>query len=433
MALSPVPSTMVFPPLRTTAELQKELAPGEALVVFHEAGGNLYGFLLSKTDSHVWQLENDRQVERIVTDLLRALGNFGPNREMGAVDLKDTKWPEVAGKTYQAIFGDAHLDLAKTTSLVIVPDSWLWYLPFEALVPQGAKPDGVLADRVPLHYGPTAALAVGDARPFRRTKHTGIVANELGADAIKPLMDAVEAPLPLSPPLPQPGYLIAPLLDELVVMDNVELDRNSAYGWSPMPKARGKNGDSISAWMELPYEGPERVVLAGFPSAAESGLKTSRREKGPGGAPGSELFQTACALMASGSRTVLLTRWRTGGQTNLDLVREFVQELPNGSAADAWQRSIAVGRELPLDPSQEPRLKKLEDTAEVPKASHPFFWAGYLLVDTGTRPAQEAENAAKTGPDAVDSKSPAAAKPAAGAKAQPPVPPQPASAKPASN
>jgi hypothetical protein len=240
------------------------------------------------------------------------------------------------------------------------------------------------------------------------------VATDISADALKPLMDGVEGGLQLSPPLPQPGYLLVPLLDELIVMDNVELDRTSAYGWSPLPKARGKGGDSLSAWMELPYEGAERVVLAGFPSAAESGLKSSRREKGPSGAPGSELFQTTCALMASGSRTVLLTRWRTGGQTNLELVREFVQELPNGSAADAWQRSIAVGRELPLDPSQEPRLKKLEDTAETPKASHPFFWAGYLLLDTGTRLGQEAESGANTPADAATQKAPATQKTPAG-------------------
>ena len=195
MALSPVPSTLVFPPLRTTAELQKMLAAGEALIIFHEAGGNLYGFLLSKTDSHFWQLENDRQVERTVTDLLRGLGNFGPNREMGAVDLKDNKWPDAAAKAYEAVFSDARLDLTKTTSLVIVPDSWLWYLPFEALVPPGAKPAGVLADRFPIHYGPTAALAIGDTRPFRRPKHTGIVANEIDLDALKPLTEAVEGPL----------------------------------------------------------------------------------------------------------------------------------------------------------------------------------------------------------------------------------------------
>jgi tetratricopeptide (TPR) repeat protein len=420
MALSPVPSTAVFPPFRTTAELQKLLASGEALVVFHEAAGNLYGFLLSKADSHVWQLENDRQIERAVTDVLRVLGNFGPNREMGAVELKEDKWPDAAAKAYTAIFGDARLDLSKTTSLVIVPDSWLWYMPFETLVTQGAKPGGVLADRVPLHYGPTAALAIGDSRPFRRPKHSGIVATEISAEALKPLEEAVEGPLLLAPPLPQPGYLLAPLLDELVVLDNVELDRNSAYGWSPLPKSRGKAADSLAAWMGLPYEGPERVVLAGFPSAAENGLKVSRRDKGPSAAPGSEMFETTCALMASGARTVLLTRWRTGGQTNLEIVREFVQELPDNSAAAAWQRSIALARELPLDASQEPRLKKLDDTTEATKASHPFFWAGYMLLDTGTRPAHETENEAKPAAGATDTKPPAPQKPAAA----PAVPPQ---------
>ena len=165
MALSPVPSTVVFPPFRTTAELQKLLAASEALVVFHEAAGNLYGFLLSKTDSHVWQLENEKQVERTVTDIFRVLGNFGPNREMGAVDLKEDKWPDAAAKAYEAIFGDARLDLSKTTSLVIVPDSWLWYMPFEMLVTQGGKPGGSI-DR------PRAASLRTDRRAGDRRRAT---------------------------------------------------------------------------------------------------------------------------------------------------------------------------------------------------------------------------------------------------------------------
>jgi len=95
---------------------KKEKIRAKALIVFHEAGGNLYGFPLEQDGLARLQLETTARSSGTVTDFLRALGNFGPNREMAAVDLKDTKWPEVAGKTYQAIFGDAHLDLAKTTS-----------------------------------------------------------------------------------------------------------------------------------------------------------------------------------------------------------------------------------------------------------------------------------------------------------------------------
>ena len=45
------------------------------------------------------------------------------------------------------------------------------------------------------------------------------------------------------------------------------------------------------------------------------------------GLPGNEVFLSVCGLMANGARTMLLSRWRTGGQTSFDLVREFIQEL----------------------------------------------------------------------------------------------------------
>jgi hypothetical protein len=421
MALSPLPTTLLFPPLRTTAELQQALAPGEALVVFHVAGGNLFGFVLSRDAEHVWQLDGERQLERKLTELLQSLGNFGRNRELASGELVDKDWRAAAAEFYEMIFAGARFDLAKTTELVIVPDGWLWYVPFEALVAPGGDQATVLADRMPLHYGPTAGLAVGDRRPFRRPQHTVIVATQLaaasddagsrqgGSDAIKSLEDAVVGPVQLSPPLAQPGHLLASLVDELIVLDDIELDRNDPYNWSPLARGRGRRPaepgarDSLTAWMGLPYEGPERIVLTGFPTAAESGLKGSRRgrpaEPGARGASaaGRDVFQAVCGLMAAGGRTVLLTRWRTGGQVNLQLVRELVQELPHASAADAWQRSVLLARETPLDPAAEPRLKRLDEAGEPPRADHPFFWAGYLLVDTGTRPQVDQESKENAG------------------------------------
>jgi hypothetical protein len=37
----------------------------------------------------------------------------------------------------------------------------------------------------------------------------------------------------------------------------------------------------------------------------------------------------------------------------------------------------------PLDAAAEPRLKK-GSAGDAPKADHPLFWAGYLLVDSGS-------------------------------------------------
>ena len=416
MALAPVPSTMMFPPLRTTEELKASLAAGEALVVFHTAGGNLYGFLVSSQTEHVWLLGEAQQVQKVLAEWLRSLGNYSASREMGGEELSSDAWRELAAKMWLALFADARLDLSQTTDLAIVPDGWLWYLPFEALVPPAEKGkrarrglqdlSAMLIERVPMHYGPTAALAVGDRRAFRPTRHTGIVANELAAAEAKgdgaeglslaPLEDAVTGPVRLVPPLAQPGYLFAPLLDQLVVLDDVEVNRNDPYGWSPIPKSRGKNADSLTAWMGLPYEGPERIVLTGLPTAAETGLKVAaRRGQTEAAVPGSEVFNSVCALMASGARTVLVSRWRTGGQMNLQLVREFVQELQvdAGTPADeAWQRSVMLAWETPLDAAQEPRMKRLAEDVESPGAESSVFLGrvfaggyGYADGDGGGR------------------------------------------------
>jgi CHAT domain-containing protein len=89
-------------------------------------------------------------------------------------------------------------------------------------------------------------------------------------------------------------------------------------------------------------------------------------------------------LMASGSRSILLSRWPVAGQSAFDLVREYVQELPFVPATEAWQRSVQLVRTNPVVPELEPRLSSagaVELTGEAP-----FFWAGYMLVDLGRAP-----------------------------------------------
>jgi len=73
-----------------------------------------------------------------------------------------------------------------------------------------------------------------------------------------------------------------------------------------------------------------------------------------------------------------------------------VQELQHQSADMAWQRSVLLAWETPLDATQEPRLKRLAEGVELPGADHPFIWAGYMLIDTGTRPSQPSHDAAQT-------------------------------------
>jgi hypothetical protein len=214
------------------------------------------------------------------------------------------------------------------------------------------------------------------------------------------LEKAVAGPILIPSPLTQPANLVSPLLDSLIVFDEVSPEQ-TAHRISLLPRSRAGAADSLSPLVGLPYGGPEQIVLTGFATAAEQGLKTPRRSPRATTVamrPGGELFQSLCSLMADGARTILFTRWRTGGRTNFELVREFVQESSNIPATEAWQRACLLAREAPVDFSREPRLKRAEEPGNSHSADHPFFWAGYLLVDTSPRPETQPVKPAEPGP-----------------------------------
>jgi len=70
-----------------------------------------------------------------------------------------------------------------------------------------------------------------------------------------------------------------------------------------------------------------------------------------------------------------------------------------------------VVAESPLNLDAEPRIKKSAGD-NAPKGNHPFFWAGYMLVDSGT--AAETSEGEKQPPKASPSAKGAAKKPAEG-------------------
>jgi hypothetical protein len=87
----------------------------------------------------------------------------------------------------------------------------------------------------------------------------------------------------------------------------------------------------------------------------------------------------------------MLSRWRTGGQSSRELVRQFVQELPFSTAAEAWQRAVQLVKESPLDVAYEPRVRSAAGAPPI-NGEHPFFWAGYMVFDSGVVPhSQEPE------------------------------------------
>lgn len=405
VGLSRIPTSLGFPPQRTPAETKKLMSEGEALLVFHRAGGALHGFVLVPDGEHTWPLPKTRDVTTAVATALREIGNFNASRTLPFEEATGDAWRRVMEQLGQALLGDSRLDLKSVKSLTIVPDGPLWHAPFEALrLAQGGNATPLI-DAAPLRYAPTMGLAFGDERPLPPVKRTGLVLSrptgsssereaieDAQGDLLASLPGAIVAPS--STPVASP--LVLACFDQLVVGVEIDLTEQGAEqgpdDWSPAPLDRTAARGSLAAWMALPAAAPERLVLEASRTAAESSLKAGRRSSAAeGDRRGDELFHAACGLMASGPRTVLLSRWTTGGAIHSELIREFAAQMANLPAGDAWRRSVLLTRESDLQPHLEPRLGWSEKDGPPPPAQHPFFWSGYLLIDTGTDPRPKSE------------------------------------------
>jgi len=388
------PADMVFPPLRSLADIQKSLPAKHAVLAFFATKGRLYGFLLDNERCKSWRVATPAKVLQQVQGMLRDMGQYGQNHELAVKELSDEKWKQSAKQVLATLLKDSPADFSQTfDELVIVPDGILWYLPFEALQVTVDGQLQSLISRFHIRYAPTLSLCTSQGPPRNAAGNTAVVVGKLyprDADAVaqaafEQLAGAVAGAVAIRTPSPAPSSIYGTLFQRLIVLDDLVLSEQDPYGWILAPVDRGKAGATLADWLALPWGGPDVVILPGFHTAAEDALKRLHR-----GAPGSEVFLSVCGLMANGSRTLLLSRWRTGGQTSFDLVREFAQELPHTSASDAWQRAVLLTMDSRVTFAAEPRIKH-GLTNETPKANHAFFWAGYMLVDSGAAPEKAEE------------------------------------------
>ncbi len=388
IALEREPCELAFPPLRDTKAIQEKLPPGAAALYYVAASRGLHTFAIARDRYSQVQVVQPAKVKTDIVELLRQLGNYDRSQAVSADDLRSKNWQSTAKRLVNQLAGQSQSsDWTQYRELIIIPDGPLWYLPFEALPMPGASDDSPLVMLLPIRYAPLLSLAVTDRKP-RRLERTAVIAGKLisrddtqanaAAQDIAPRGDAAV----FGRDFPQPSSIFSATFDRLVVLaDHDDTDKAPA-GWAPMFFDSGRPGSTLADWMQLPLSGVEQAVFPGFHTAAENSLKRT--------STGDEIFLTATSLMATGCRTALLSRWRIGGQSTVDLLREFVQELPHQPASAAWRRSVQLASERMLDPALEPRIRP--GSSDGIPSGHPFFWSGYMLLDTGATPIEAAEH-----------------------------------------
>ena len=376
-----------FPPLTPAAEIRRRLAASQALLSFHWTSSGLFAALETRDRFVAWQV---RQAEGIPGELAALAKELGLNDRLAAVGserLLAGDWSGSAARLERMLFENSRgVSLAEgIDELVVVPDGWLWYLPFEIL-PIASNQAGdprPLRDLCRIRYAPTRSLAVDRFEPRGAGLAAAIVgrmargekpaAALAGAEAMLSGVDRrVVFELPAAGPA---APLAGSLFDTLVVAD--ELAAADPASLPLLTGGGGRQGMTTSDWLAPPTKWPQRVILPGFQSAMAGGLAK------PPPRPGAELFMTATDLIAAGAHTAVLSRWRMGGLTGSLIMREFLAEAIAGEpAAAAWQRAVDIVLPDPPDLAREPRLSQ-DAEAVLADSRHPVLWASYLLVDCG--------------------------------------------------
>src|SRR5262249_1692494 len=145
----------------------------QALLIFFATSKQLYATLLDKDNYTPWEIAATPQLRKQVESMLRGMGNFESNHVVTSAELKAGAWADPAEKIRDALFKGSKAKFpGKIEELVIVPDTFLWYLPFEALPASEAKHPPPLITRMRLRYSPTIALALPDSRGRRTSANT---------------------------------------------------------------------------------------------------------------------------------------------------------------------------------------------------------------------------------------------------------------------
>ncbi len=372
MALEPNPTEFCFPPLYNMKELKAQLPPNQVVISFFATKRTLYGFMLSNEKYQSWKIGSPATILASLRTMYRHMGHFEANTEVTPTMLAKEDWKQSLVAIQNAIFGNVQenpFDAGR--QVVIVPDGFLWYVPFE-LLPLGENP--LIATHM-VRYSPTVSLVLGDGRNQRPITRTSVVDGpfaleddeKLRAELLKGFTDQINTAEVLPLEFPGTGAQLGPVSNQLIVFQDMAGTHAATYEWSVTP---GRVGSSLNDWMKIPWSNCDIVCLPGYRTGVESGLKQH--------AGGNEIFLATVGMLASGSRTVALSRWRVGGESTYKLMGEFLEKSRDLPVDQAWQVAINTIRAGQSAADKEPRARDFDAPIDT---SHPFFWSGYMLID----------------------------------------------------
>ena len=380
MALRREPANMAFPPQGDPAAIETKITDGQIIFNVLQTKAGYHIFFFDSQRARYFGLVDANEMKKGVGKMLAAMGvaaNYADQQLLAKDD-----WKEAVREFQRNLFEDFSPGQLETTKeLVVIPDGLLWYVPFEAFLVGDGPSEQALIERTKVRYCPTLFLALATPTSTGEINSTGVVTGPMypktdSTLADKAFTDSLEKTIQAKKLNGasdiSPNQLVSQL-DQLVVISGDTAGRG--LGMQPLSgdsRSRSAKDDAaLSDWMKIPLSAPDHIVMMGLNSIG-----------GEGGLPrpdGSELFFTATSAMASGARSVVLSRWNTGGQMQVELAARYARSAVTMPVTTAMQDAIKQIGAMEVDVTKEPRLKEDPQPVKLTGVA-PFFWASPMLV-----------------------------------------------------
>ena len=353
-------------------KLKKEvLLPGQSLLEFFVGEEQVYLFLVSDDQTEMVRIRMDFPLSEWVRDLRSEIFAFDPLNMQDSAAVE--RFRSVAYRLYATLLGPLQQQI-RDTSLIIIPDGPLGYLPFECLLTEPAigvnswKEMPYLIHRHQVSYHFTAGLLQQetdiDRRKLRRAPLLAVAPSFTGSDGLQALQynqSEVEA--------------IGKLLDGKILKGKEATEENflkEAEHYRILHLAtHAQANDTIGAFSYLAFYhlqdsienerlfvkdlynlrlGADMVVL----SACETGIGEWQRGEG--------IVSLGRGFLFAGANSIVTTLWSVDDKPTAQIMEYFYQGLLAGKSKDAALR--------------EAKLSYLRQNSAI--RAHPLFWAAQI-------------------------------------------------------
>ena len=355
--------------------------PGAALVSFVVGEARTWVFAVAKDAAAAqWKVEKAAVIETKAADLGQQVRKC---RE--AIGRKEDAAMDLGRELYALLVEPVAPVLAKKTRLVIVPDAFLWSLPFESLPNAAGR---FLVEDMAIAYAPSlTALTAMDAPRPRAAAPASLVAfgQPVLGKAAEERLALVRPPAPATPPpadreIVNAAAVFGPARSRTFVGDAARADKLAA-GVTPgsiihlaVPLVLTEAAPLYSLLAFTPTDPAdagssliEAVWLMSWNLPADVAV-ASRVEYGPTSGEGDALTGLAWSFFVGGTPALVVNRL-LGAPTDPSVAVRF--DRAHAAAATAGAGPPRASESL---------QRAMKGILAQPDTRHPFYWAGFMAI-----------------------------------------------------